>query len=141
MICSEAHWTESLRAHVALRRASTGERFETAPALRAVFAGIDNRWPPAETIVSPLAVCDVPETVVSQSAARATFETTISPAAAATLETGVSPWIAAGISRATWFRRRKDETGVSRASAAKPWIAAGVSRASWYRHGKPQGVA
>jgi hypothetical protein len=130
MIGSEQHAAAVFRAHVAQRRAVTGERFANSPNLhpdlRAALASIDNRWPLAETIVSPLAVCDVPETIVS-------------PAAAVTLETGVSPWIAAGISRATWYRRRGAETPVSRAAAGKPWEALGVSRASWYRRGKSSG--
>jgi hypothetical protein len=126
MICSEDHWARSLRGAVALRRAVTGERFATCGRMAPVFAGLDNRWPGPETAVSPLAARDVPETIVSRS---------IAPA---TAEIAVSPWIAAGVSRATWFRRRKDETGVSRMPAGKPWIAAGTSRASWYRRGKSQ---
>lgn len=39
------------------------------------------------------------------------------------------------VSRATWYRKAKpaDETAVSE-TPVKPWVAAGVSRASWYRH-------
>ena len=50
------------------------------------------------------------------------------------------PWIAAGVSRRTWYRNSETggeptntHGGARRQSSGTPWIAAGVSRSTWYR--------
>jgi hypothetical protein len=59
--------TAAIAAHVAARRAATGEKFETREALRPVFEGIDNTWrlPAAETAVEPISAdgCGRRETI------------------------------------------------------------------------------
>lgn len=57
-----------------------------------------------------------------------------------TLDT--QPWTVAGVSRATWYRKKKAESmppssnRIGRPATTKdsrPWLAVGVSRATWYR--------
>jgi hypothetical protein len=46
------------------------------------------------------------------------------------------PWIAQGISKTTYYRRRKKVP--SKSAKPKPWEKAGISEATWYRR-KRQG--
>jgi hypothetical protein len=45
------------------------------------------------------------------------------------------PWIAQGISKTTYYRRKK---APSKSAKPKPWEKAGISQATWYRR-KRQG--
>jgi hypothetical protein len=121
MICSENHFAASLRAHVALRRAVTGERFATCQRMHPVFADTENRWPRGETIsASPS-----PETISAIDV----------PVPAA--ETISELPIAETITRRGRPRRGSEAETISH---RQPWLAAGMSRASWYRQRKSQGL-
>ena len=48
------------------------------------------------------------------------------------LETDRMPWVHEGVSRSTWYRRRKKKL---RSEGRKPWEAEGISRRTWYRRG------
>jgi hypothetical protein len=110
----DAHFVATLRSHLAARRALTGQKFETCERMRDAFAVLDgggwndwlgdqteipweheteNRQQPDET--------KNPETEIR--------ETKIRRGRGRPRKTGLWPWIVAGISRATWYRRRVRE--------------------------------
>lgn len=58
--------------------------------------------------------------------------------------TAQQPWKKEGISRATWYRRRKQEregTKKETLTAQQPWKKEGISRATWYRRRKRMNTA
>jgi hypothetical protein len=104
MIGCEQFSAAAFRAHVALRRAVTGERFATCERMAPVFADTDNRWPLAGETISAIGVpAATPETITRRGRPRRGSEAeTISHR---------RPWLAAGLSRASWYRRQKSQEG------------------------------
>jgi len=109
MIGSEMHWSAVLSAHVAARRARTGERFEICERMRPVFAEMDNRWPQVGTISAAASAGTISDDGLSGtiSARRGRPR---KGAEAGTIS-AARPWDAEGISRRTWYRRQSTRTG------------------------------
>jgi hypothetical protein len=101
---SESYQARAIADFVAARRAATGEKFSTCERMRAVFEGVDNTWPPVETISG--------ETISAVENTSSAVETISVPAR----ET---------ISRRRGRPRRGEEGETI--SALKPWTAAGLS--------------